>query len=187
MMARVTDHWSPRGPAAIRQIMRDALYSAAKEYIGKAAGGITGGTGGSAGFNNFQRRFTSSNTHRFVPLSNRPRFVVVQRKGDGKWVGFNAPGYADAKRARFGVKPILVASGAMVRDLREAASVRREGDRVVAVFRLSTIAGYHESGTRTMPRRDPVRPNADDIVAFRARAAQITRQLLVRWRAAGRI
>lgn len=171
---------------AMRGMARTALLSAAREYIGKAAGGVSGGTGGGGGTPNyFGRRFTSSNTHGFAPLTNKPHFVVVKRR-DGKWVGFQYPGYATWKRQKFGNKPILVASGQMLRDLRSRATAVVEGDRAVAIFRLSAIAGYHYTGTNKMPKRDPVSPNDADRAAWRERTRIILNQLLARFRAANR-
>jgi hypothetical protein len=169
----------------LRELARNALLSAANEYAGKALGGVSGGTGGGGSTPNyFGRRFTSSNNHGFTALSDKPRFVVVKRRADGKWLGFMADGYATAKRKKFGNKPILVASGQMLRDLRNGVRVSLEGDRAIATFTLSKIAEYHFTGTKNMPKRDPVMPDDNDRTAFRARAGVIYRQLIQRWRAA---
>lgn len=183
MSVTLSDGLSPRLPE-LRELARHALVSGAKEYAGQAQGGITGGTGGGDGMNYFGRRFTASNTHGFAPLSDKPRFVVVKRKADGKWIGFMADGYATAKRKKFGSKPILVATGAMLRAIRAGARVALEGDRAVVTFSLPPVAQYHLDGTPRMPARDPVRPNDADRQAFRARAGQVFRTLIVRWRAA---
>jgi hypothetical protein len=182
---KIFDKASPK-IRAMRQLARNALLSATKEYAGKSTGGVSGGTGGGGSVPNyFGRRFTASNTHNFTPLSDKPCFVVVKRK-DGKWVGFPYPGYATWKRQRFGAKPILVASGKMLRELRKNAVAVLEGDRAVAIFRLTGPAAYHYTGTKTMPRRDPVTPNDADRAAFRERARVMLNQLMARWSAANR-
>jgi hypothetical protein len=184
-MVTLSDSFSKSLPQ-LRQLARNALLAGAKEYAGKAAGGVTGGTGGGGDTPNyFGRRFTDRNTHHFAPLSDRPRFIVVQRK-DGKWVGFNADGYATAKAKKFGKKPILIATGKMVRDLRDLALTKLEGDRALVTFKLSDIATRHYTGTDRMPKRDPVTPNDADRAAYRQRVEIIYRQLLARWRAAKR-
>ena len=172
---------------AMREMARKALLSAMREYAGKGVGGVSGGTGGGGEVPNyFGRRFTASNNHGFAALSDRPRFVVVKRKSDGKWIGFQADGYATWKRKKFGAKPILIASGKMFRDIRERAVAVLEGDRAVAIFRLSGPAVYHYLGTTKMPKRDPVTPNDQDRAAFRDRTKVILNQLVARWQAAHR-
>lgn len=179
----VRDDFTPR-IAQLRGLARAAILQGAREYVGKGPGGVTGGTGGSSGANYFGRRFTKANTHGFAPLSNTPRFIAVKRNRDGRWVAFTADGYATWKRKHFGIKPILVASGAMVRDLRTGARVSLlNGNVAAAMFRLSRIAEYHYRGMGNNPRRDPVTPNDADRAAYRLRVRAMFGALLARWRA----
>lgn len=180
---RDTGDWQKQ----LGDVKRLALLKGAQDYIGKTAG-ASGGTSGN-GPVDFRNRFTTGNTHGFTPLSDKSRFVVVKRKSDGKTVGFQADGYATWKKKRFGSQPILIASGKMVRDLRDLATAVVEGDRALARFRLSDIAGYHFNGSGRMPKRDPVMPNDADRAAYRNRVQEIYRQLIARWqvaRASGR-
>lgn len=170
----------------LSKLKAQALLTAARDYIGQGAGSSPGIK--PTGPVDFRNRFTNANTHGFTALSNSPRFVVVRRK-DGRWVGFMAPGYAAWKKKKFGVKPILIASGSMVRDLRAGAGVSLAGSganlHARVHFLLSKIAKYHYTGDG-VPRRDPISPSTIDAAAYKVRAAQVFAQLAQRWQAARR-
>jgi hypothetical protein len=61
-----------------------------------------------------------------------------------------SPAYAKRKLRRFGLQPILVASGRMAGDWQAAGAINGYTLRYMAA---TPYAKYHETGTRIMPRR----------------------------------
>lgn len=158
-----------RFTARLPELARQAMEDAARAYAGMVA------QPGRSGVSNWregivQRRFTASNTHGFQALSNTPRFIVVRRKKDGRWVGFMAPGYATWKRKRFGNKPILVATGRLRESLHRAVLLR-SGDVVTLRFIVPDYGKKHHDGDG-VPRRSPVEPNDGDRALIKAKAKQ---------------
>lgn len=153
--------------ASLPKLAREAMEDAARAYAGIVARpGRSGVSSWQEGI--VQRRFTAANNHAFKPLSNSPRLIKVRRHSDGKWIRFWVPGYASWKLKRFGVKPILVATGRLRESLHRAI-VQRSGDLVALRFTVPDYGHNHQYGIN-VPRRSPVDPNATDRRLIKERA-----------------
>ena len=156
-----------RFQSALPKLAREAMEDAARAYAGIVARpGRSGVSSWQEGI--VQRRFTASNNHAFQALSDKKRWITVRRKSDGRWIRFEADGYATWKRKRFGSKPILVATGKLRESLHRAV-VQRVGDNVSLRFSVPDYGRKHHDGNG-VPRRSPVQPNAEDRALVKARA-----------------
>lgn len=120
--------------------VEDAMVAAANEYAGNpvsAGGSVAQGSEGIVG-----DRFRGAGNKRFASLS---------------------PAYAAWKQVRYGKKPILVRSGALMKSIIGHGRIRSLGNGVVMViFTVPEYGLWHQAGGKHLPRRSPVDPDEGD-------------------------
>lgn len=76
-------------------------------------------------------------------------------EGRGGWAPLS-PAYARRKRAKYGDRPILVASGRLRASLTTSPDVRRVDRDSMEVGSTVPYGVFHQRGTKRMPARPPV-------------------------------